>query len=72
MYMYLFDQRRVSVRPVYHNGTSGANNWPLKGGKMSNYEGGIRVNAFVSGGFVAGGWVCSVCVAFGVYYFMLA
>ena len=36
--------------PVYGNGTSGGNNFPLKGGKASNWEGGIRVNAFVSGG----------------------
>jgi arylsulfatase I/J len=36
--------------PVYAGG--GANNYPLKGGKMSNWEGGIRVNAFVSGGYV--------------------
>eukprot|EP01064_Diplonema_japonicum_P008406 TRINITY_DN15861_c0_g1_i1.p1 TRINITY_DN15861_c0_g1~~TRINITY_DN15861_c0_g1_i1.p1 ORF type:complete len:522 (+),score=73.66 TRINITY_DN15861_c0_g1_i1:57-1622(+) len=26
------------------------NNYPLKGGKMSNWEGGIRTNAFISGG----------------------
>ena len=38
--------------PVYFRGTSGANNWPLRGGKMNNGEGGIRVNAFASGGFV--------------------
>ncbi|XP_065826529.1 arylsulfatase J-like [Oscarella lobularis] len=34
-----------------HNNT-GANNYPLKGGKQSNWQGGVRVNAFVSGGFV--------------------
>mmetsp|Transcript_102143 Transcript_102143/g.264492 ORF Transcript_102143/g.264492 Transcript_102143/m.264492 type:complete len:552 (-) Transcript_102143:228-1883(-) len=28
------------------------NNFPLKGGKRSNWEGGIRVNAFVSGGLL--------------------
>eukprot|EP00035_Acanthoeca_spectabilis_P017658 m.371226 g.371226 ORF g.371226 m.371226 type:complete len:556 (+) comp16683_c0_seq28:2454-4121(+) len=30
----------------------GATNFPLKGGKFSNWEGGIRVNAFVSGGAI--------------------
>ncbi len=30
----------------------GANNYPLKGGKFSNWEGGIRSAAFVSGGFL--------------------
>jgi len=38
--------------PVYYGGSAGANNWPLKGGKETNWEGGIRVNAFVSGGFL--------------------
>ena len=36
--------------PVYPGG--GANNYPLKGGKVSCWQGGVRVNAFVSGGFV--------------------
>ena len=35
--------------PVYFAGVSGGNNYPLKGGKMGNWDGGIRVNAFVSG-----------------------
>lgn len=30
----------------------GANNYPLFGGKASNWEGGVRTSAFVSGGFV--------------------
>mmetsp|Transcript_125716 Transcript_125716/g.367326 ORF Transcript_125716/g.367326 Transcript_125716/m.367326 type:complete len:626 (-) Transcript_125716:132-2009(-) len=38
--------------PIYRNGSAGASNWPLRGGKASNWEGGIRVNAFVSGGFL--------------------
>jgi arylsulfatase A-like enzyme len=29
-----------------------ANNYPLKGGKHSNWQGGVRVNAWVSGGLV--------------------
>lgn len=38
--------------PIYYNGSAGANNYPLRGGKMNNFEGGIRGNAFVSGGFL--------------------
>ena len=38
--------------PIYNNGSAGANNYPLKGGKMNNWEGGIRGNSFISGGFV--------------------
>lgn len=34
------------------NGEAGGNNYPLRGGKYSNFEGGIRVNAFVSGGYL--------------------
>ena len=31
----------------------GASNYPLRGGKGSFFKGGIRANAFVSGGFLA-------------------
>mmetsp|Transcript_31017 Transcript_31017/g.78481 ORF Transcript_31017/g.78481 Transcript_31017/m.78481 type:complete len:544 (+) Transcript_31017:82-1713(+) len=33
-------------------GPGAASNLPLKGGKMSDWEGGVRVNAFVSGGAI--------------------
>ena len=36
--------------PVYPGG--GANNYPLKGGKVTDWQGGVRVNAFVSGGYL--------------------
>ena len=37
---------------VSKNGTAGGNNYPLAGGKYNNWEGGIRMNSFVSGGFL--------------------
>ncbi len=30
----------------------GANNFPLKGGKATDWQGGVRVNAFASGGYL--------------------
>lgn len=33
-------------------GEAGANNYPLRGGKYSWFEGGIRANSFVSGGYL--------------------
>ena len=38
--------------PIYFGGQAGANNYPLKGGKTSNWQGGIRVNAMLFGGIV--------------------
>ena len=38
--------------PIYDDGEAGANNWPLRGGKTSNHEGGIRGNGIVSGGLL--------------------
>ena len=35
--------------------SKGANNYPLKGGKASDWQGGVRVNAFVSGGYLPEG-----------------
>ena len=34
------------------NSHAGANNYPLKGGKNTDWQGGIRVNAFASGGYL--------------------
>ena len=36
--------------PIYPGG--GANNYPLRGGKVTDWQGGVRVNAFASGGFL--------------------
>jgi arylsulfatase I/J len=41
--------------PIMGNGVDGANNWPLRGGKYSNFQGGVRANCFVSGGAVPAG-----------------
>lgn len=38
--------------PIYRNGSVGGSNFPLRGGKESNFEGGVRVNAFLSGGAI--------------------
>lgn len=37
---------------IMFEGTCAGNNYPLRGGKFSNFEGGIRTNALVSGGAV--------------------
>merc|ERR1740121_2807159 len=36
--------------PLYE--PAAANNYPLRGGKFNDFEGGVRVNSFVSGGFI--------------------
>jgi len=36
--------------PIYIPGS--ANNYPLKAGKYADFEGGVRTNSFVSGGFI--------------------
>eukprot|EP01147_Barroeca_monosierra_P004931 gene4931-6915_t len=44
------DHNTPSRGYMCYNGEAGANNFPLRGGKYSTLEGGIRANAFVSGG----------------------
>ena len=38
--------------PIYDSGGAGANNFPMRGGKTSNWQGGARANSFVSGGLI--------------------
>lgn len=38
--------------PIYLNGSAGANNYPQRGGKGSNWEGGVHVNAWAGGGLI--------------------
>ena len=45
----------ISINQLKKNGMSvsgGANNYPLRGGKFALTEGGLRVNAFVTGGAI--------------------
>ncbi len=37
---------------MYNNGSAGANNYPLRGGKGANFEGGVRANAWATGGLI--------------------
>eukprot|EP01084_Bolivina_argentea_P309849 536002_1 len=39
--------------PIGIVGSGSGNNYPLRGGKQSDFQGGVRVNAFVSGGYIA-------------------
>lgn len=38
--------------PSFTGDNHTANNYPLKGAKYTNWQGGIRVNAFVAGGYL--------------------
>ena len=46
----LFASSSDNGGPIYPGG--GANNFPLRGGKVTDWQGGVRVNAFVSGGYL--------------------
>ena len=37
---------------LVHSFEVGGNNYPIKGGKITDWQGGVRMNAFVSGGYL--------------------
>ena len=47
---FLSSTNMVLLKTV--NAGKAASSYPLKGGKHTNWQGGVRVNAFVSGGFL--------------------
>jgi arylsulfatase I/J len=46
----MYDKAVIAMSADNGGPLGSANNFPLKGGKHSNWQGGVRVNAFLSGG----------------------